>query len=139
MVIGRQAIMGTEDRRRGAHACECAICEQHPFSRVAKEHRRINRLVAGANERNRRLLVGFLAEQQGQGGVALMSRITGLSRTTILRGRRELHQGSSMDMNRVRQRGGGRKRVEKKGSSDGRMRPGLKSADMLILIGVCVT
>jgi hypothetical protein len=25
------------------------------------------------------------------------------------------------------------------GSSDGRMRPGLKSADMLILIGVCVT
>lgn len=106
--------MGTEHGLRSVHACECSICEQHPFSRVAKEHRRINRLVAGANERNRRLLVGFLAEQHGPGGVALLSRVTGLSRTTILRGRRELQRGSSMDMNRVRQRGGGRKRAEKK-------------------------
>lgn len=107
-------MMGTVDRRRGVHACECSMCEQHPFSRVAKEHRRINRLVAGADERNRRLLVGFLAEQHRQGGVVLLSRITGLSRTTILRGRRELQRGSAMNMERVRQRGGGRKRVEKK-------------------------
>jgi hypothetical protein len=83
--------METENKRRQViHSCECSICEQHPYSRVAKEHRTINRLVAGADERHRRLLVGFLAQQRGRGGVALLARVTGLSRRTILRGRREL-------------------------------------------------
>jgi hypothetical protein len=90
------------------------MCEQHPYSRVAREHRSINRLVAGANERNRRILVGFLAQQHGLGGVALMARVTGLSRTTILRGRRELQRSGAASVARVRRRGGGRKRVEKK-------------------------
>lgn len=106
--------MGTESRRRGIHACECSICEQHPYSRVAKEHRSINRLVAGANERNRRLLVGFLAQHHGPGGVALLARVTGMSRTTIVRGRRELQHRGAANPTRVRRRGGGRKRVEKK-------------------------
>jgi len=108
--------METESKRwQVIHSCECSICEQHPYSRVAKEHRTINRLVAGADERNRRLLAGFLAQQRGRGGVALLARVTGLSRRTILRGRRELQQArGTANVARIRRKGGGRKRVEKK-------------------------
>ena len=108
--------METQSKRRQViHACECSICEQHPYGRVAKEHRTINRLVAGADERNRRLLAGFLAQQCGHGGVALLARVTGLSRRTILRGRRELQQTrGTADGARIRRPGGGRKPVEKK-------------------------
>ena len=59
--------MEAESRRRQViPSCECSICEQHPYSRVAKEHRTINRLVAGADERNRRLLAGFLRSSMGE-------------------------------------------------------------------------
>lgn len=96
------------------HVCECATCRDHPYSQVAKEHRQINRLVAAADERNRRLLVGFLAGQQGRGGVARLAQVTGMSRTTILRGRRELQRPGVASSARVRRKGGGRKRIEKK-------------------------
>jgi hypothetical protein len=69
-------------------------------------------LVAAADERARRLLVGFLAEQHGRGGISLLSRITGLDRNTIARGQRELHDDATFPADRIRQRGGGRKRVE---------------------------
>jgi hypothetical protein len=42
-----------------------------------------------------------------------MSRITGLSRTTILRGQHELADDALLDSDRVRAAGGGRKRAEK--------------------------
>src|SRR5574340_1163906 len=81
VVIGmRQATMVGRNERTVVHSCECANCRQHPYGQTAKEHRRINRLVASADERNRRLLVGFLAQQQGRGGIALLARVTGLSR-----------------------------------------------------------
>jgi hypothetical protein len=56
----------------------------------------------------------MLASQCGHGGVTLLAQITGLSRTTILRGQRELAAGGSPGRDRIRRPGGGRPRLEKK-------------------------
>ena len=77
--------MAKENPQQVLHLCECSTCQQHPRSALAREHRRINRLVAATDERTRRLLVGFLARQHGRGGVALLARVTGLDRHTIAR------------------------------------------------------
>ena len=81
-------------------------------NRASKEHQAINRLVACADERIRRHLVGFLAQQHGRGGITLLARITGLDRNTIARGRRELYEQETALAGRVRRPGAGRKRVE---------------------------
>src|SRR5438132_13256305 len=92
--------------------CPCRSCQEDPNSPTAEQHRSINRLVALADERSRRLLVGFLAEQHGRGGIALLSRITGLDCNTIARGRRELHGVPPLPPGRIRRPGAGRKPVE---------------------------
>jgi hypothetical protein len=102
------------------HVCECATRRQHPGCRTAADHRALNRIVAGIDERYRRLLVGLLAHQQGRGGVALRARITGLSPHTIRRGRCELHQPDRIPPGRVRRPGGGRKRGETTAPGSGR-------------------
>src|SRR5450755_3245043 len=70
--------------------CLCSECQLDPYSRVAEQHRAINRLVISLDERCRRLVVGFLAQQYGRGGIARLMTITGMSRDTIRRGQREL-------------------------------------------------
>ena len=99
--------------QRFVHACACSVCRQHPNGQVAREHRALNRLIAASDERTRRLLAGFLARQQGPGGITLLARITGLARNTIARGRRELRQ-PFRSSGRVRRPGAGGQRVEKK-------------------------
>jgi hypothetical protein len=101
--------------RRIVHVCTCTRCQQHPPSAVAREHRRINRLVAAADERTRRLLVGFLAQQHGPGGIALFARITALDPDTIARGQRELQRVQPhTSTHRIRRPGAGRPRAGKK-------------------------
>ena len=75
---------------RAIHECACSDCQRHQHSSLAQEHRRITRLVADADERTRRLLAGFLAQQHGRGGISLLALITGLDRNTVASGRREL-------------------------------------------------
>jgi hypothetical protein len=70
-------------------------------------HVGINRVVVSLDERRRRRFVGLLASQYGYGGVQHVARVTGTSRTTILRGRRELEQGDLASSGRVRALGGG--------------------------------
>lgn len=106
--------MANENPQRILHSCECFTCQQHPQSAVAREHRRINRLVAATDERTRRLLVGFLARQHGRGGIALLAQITGLDRHTIGRGQHELQRSGRQTFGRVRRPGAGRPRAEKK-------------------------
>ncbi len=72
------------------HNCCCPDCTNVPQGTIAEEHRLINQLVATFDEKNRRLYVAFLARQQGRGGIAKLARITGLSRNTIRRGKRDL-------------------------------------------------
>jgi hypothetical protein len=104
--------MGTDQRRTSVAECGCPACREHPHSATARQHRLLNRLVRSADERTRRLLAGFLAQQHGRGGMALLARITGLSPHTIRRGLSELKRPPRLPPGRVRRPGGGPKPVE---------------------------
>lgn len=101
-------------RSRERHECECEVCRAHPNGEMANEHRAINRVLSGLNERNRRRFVGVLAQERGYGGVQAVHEITGLSRTTILLGRREVRKGDRKKKEGIRGSGGGQPAVEKK-------------------------
>ena len=64
------------------------------------------------DERSRRLWVATEARVLGRGGIALVARATGVSRSTITRGIRELESGEVVEAGRVRRSGGGRRRKE---------------------------
>ena len=61
------------------------------------------------NERQRRLVAAADAQVLGRGGVSTLSRITGLSRTTLHQGLQE-RKGNEVPSERVWRKGGGRKR-----------------------------
>jgi transposase len=65
-------------------------------------------------ERSRRLWAATEARALGHGGIALVERATGISRSTISRGLRELESGETLDSGRTRRPGGGRKRAAEK-------------------------
>jgi len=62
-------------------------------------------------ERQRRLWAATEAEALGRGGVAALRRATGMSYDTIARGLREIRGKESLDPERSRRPGGGRKRL----------------------------
>jgi DDE family transposase len=65
------------------------------------------------DERLTRLWAGAEADALGEGGIAIVERATGLSRTTIRAGRDELRAGvTATDVVGVRRAGGGRSRIE---------------------------
>ena len=99
---------------RTGGVCQCEACTEHPRSAEATEHRKVNRVLAGLDEKHARRVLGLLAEKEGFGGIARMSRVTGMSRTTILLGQRELVGIDPVPGERVRRPGGGRKPLEKK-------------------------
>jgi transcriptional regulator of acetoin/glycerol metabolism len=101
----------TKKRKRKLHNCKCETCKQHPHSKIAKEHKAINRVLLGLDERNRRRFIGMLASQRGN--VFELSRITGLSRNTIYRGQREVDRPRRNPALGIRRPGGGRMPVEK--------------------------
>lgn len=71
------------------------------------------RVLKTLNEAQARWYVAREAIAQGRGGLKAMHELTGLSRPTILKGIRELQQGTRLKtVERVRAAGGGRKRVE---------------------------
>jgi transposase len=63
------------------------------------------------DELGRRRLAAAEAMAAGRGGVTAVSRITGIARSTINRGIAQLRGGVSVEPGRVRQPGGGRKRL----------------------------
>ena len=62
------------------------------------------------------MFAGFWATVYGRGGIERLAIITGLSHTTIRRGKREFQLPVTTDISRLRKPGGGRKRIEKKPS-----------------------
>ena len=68
-------------------------------------------LAAVFTERSRRLWAATEARAIGHGGIALVERATGISRSTIQRGLRELDADAPLAPGRTRQTGGGRKRA----------------------------
>jgi Rhodopirellula transposase DDE domain len=65
-------------------------------------------------ERSRRLWAATEARALGRGGIALVERATGVSRSTISRGMGELEFGALLEAGRTRRPGGGRKRATEK-------------------------
>jgi Rhodopirellula transposase DDE domain len=63
------------------------------------------------DERGRRRFAAAEALAAGRGGVTVVSRITGVARSTIGRGLAELRSGVATELGRVRRAGGGRKRL----------------------------
>ena len=94
--------------------CDCETCVTRPRSGEATEHRKLNRALSGLDEKHARRVLGLMAEREGHGGIARLSRITGMSRTTILQGQKELVGEDPVPEGRIRRRGGGRTRLEKK-------------------------
>lgn len=97
------------------YVCQCWRCVKSSNSPLAQVHSSINELVSRLNEKERRQFVGLLALQLGHGGIQTMAEVTGLSRNTIARGRREIKAGDSGGL--IRAVGAGRPSVEKKSLS----------------------
>jgi hypothetical protein len=73
------------------------------------------RVLKTLNEYQARLFVADRAIELGRGGVSRLARLTGMSRMTITKGVRELRASKRLktpEAGRVRQPGGGRKKVE---------------------------
>ena len=71
--------------------------------------RKYQALKGSLTERSRRLWAATEAQALGFGGASLVARATGISRSTIVRGMREINSGEPAETGRVRRSGGGRK------------------------------
>jgi hypothetical protein len=81
-------------------------------SAQVREIRRKYRLLHSVlDERQRRLWAATEARALGRGGVSAVRRATGIAKTTILRGQRELEAGPHLPSSAIRRVGGGRKRA----------------------------
>ncbi len=83
--------------------------------KVPESERHWLRVLATLNEAQARVFVAQRALEEGRGGVSRLSRLTGMSRPTIMKGIAALKRKGSLggrESGRVRQPGGGRKRVE---------------------------
>ena len=100
--------------KEAIYQCPCAECANDPTGDTASLHAGMNLMVASLDEKNRRRFAGLWASQLGYGGVQQIARITGLSRTTITRGQKEIERADAHAAGRVRAPGGGRTPVEKK-------------------------
>ncbi len=84
---------------------------------MAKKNNSLKIKLAGVlphlNEKQRRILAAAEARSLGYGGIQKISEFTGLSRPTIYRGLHDLDEttGKKADITRVRNPGGGRKRI----------------------------
>ena len=75
--------------------------------------RKIRQMMPKLDEKQLRQYLGSEAEAIGRGGIAIIARISGKSRNTIVAGMKENKSGEG-DANRIRKAGGGRKSIKKK-------------------------
>ena len=68
------------------------------------------KLLPVMTERSRRIWAATEAQALGRGGIAAVSRATGMDRNTIAKGLRELESPETLAPERIRRAGGGRKR-----------------------------
>jgi DNA-binding phage protein len=66
------------------------------------------------DEKSRRLLTAAESKVIGHGGVGIVSKSTGVSRTTISTGLKEWGHPDLIETNRIRKKGGGRKKAVEK-------------------------
>src|SRR5262245_23442085 len=93
----------------------CAICQAEADHATREQHQRVNRFLSRLSEPQRRWYVGMLSQEPDSPSDVELARITGLSRKTIRRGRREVIAGLvELAPERQRRPGGGRLSAEKK-------------------------
>jgi hypothetical protein len=71
---------------------------------------RIKTLIPLLDEKQRRIYLATEAEGLGRGGLKAVHELTGVSKTTIIRGKKALREGA-VEHNRIRKPGGGRKTI----------------------------
>jgi transposase len=64
------------------------------------------------DEKQKRIYLATEAKGLGYGGIKAVHEITGVSMTTIIKGKKELQEGN-IEQNRIRKSGGGRKKLQK--------------------------
>jgi len=72
---------------------------------------RIQTLLPYLDERQKRLFLGIEAKGLGYGGVKEVHELTGVSKTTIIQGKKDIEAASEVESGRTRKGGGGRKSV----------------------------
>jgi len=83
-----------------------------PTRRTARENRWL-RVLSTLNEYQARLFVADKALDQERGGISRLSKLTGMSRTTITKAVAELSSRKKLaEPGQIREAGGGRKKVE---------------------------
>lgn len=92
--------------------CQCTQCLERADRATAQLHSHILEMAALLNEKHRRQFAALMALQFGHGGIKQVAEITGLSRNTIARGKRDLTEADFTSA--VRLKGAGRKLTEKK-------------------------
>ncbi len=76
--------------------------------------KKLSAVLPHLNEKQRRILIAAEACNLGYGGIAKLSKITGVSRPTIHRGIKDLNEAKGQEtasLSRVRKKGGGRKKL----------------------------
>lgn len=95
------------------HQCTCPICRSNRPHPDRSYHHHINVLMSRLSEPQRRWFAAVEAFRIGYGGKRLLSRITGISPTTILRGCMELESDlTDCPDDHLRAAGGGRPTAE---------------------------
>jgi len=75
---------------------------------------KINTMLPLLDEKQKRIFLALEANALGHGGVKLVHEISGVSQTTIIRGRKELEESKLPGNGRIRKPGGGRKKTTMK-------------------------
>ena len=75
---------------------------------------KINTMLPLLDEKQKRVFLALEANALGHGGVKLIHQISGVSQTTIIRGKKELDAGDYITSKRIRKIGGGRKKLTEK-------------------------
>ena len=97
------------------HTCECAACQAGTDAALTVQHPQINLLLSRLTESQRRWYVGWLSQLPDAPPDRQLALITGVTRPTIQRGRRELAAGLvDLPPGHLRHSGGGRRASEKK-------------------------
>lgn len=111
----RQALVAEAEDGAAAHGggeamvtAEQALNEKAE-QRIAERYELVARFL---DEKQRRLLAGAEAIAYGSGGQTRVASLLGMSADTVARGMRELRDPASVEPDRVRQPGGGRKPAE---------------------------
>lgn len=76
--------------------------------------KRVNTMLPHLDEKQKRVFLALEAESIGHGGVKIIHEITGVSPTTIIKGKKELQSKETVSNIRIRKSGGGRKKVTQK-------------------------